>query len=62
MDRGVKTGLIHQGETLLRVLSRIYEEIQNRVPHMKIETMQDKNLEPYRTNIREKVWEAIKVK
>jgi hypothetical protein len=47
--RGAKKGLIHQGETLLRVLSRIYEEIQNRVSHMKIETMQDKNLEPYQT-------------
>ena len=49
MDATSEEGLIHQGETLLRVLSRIYEEIQNRVPHMKIETMQDKNLKPYQT-------------
>gem|GEM_PF-5525012 len=54
--------MINEGETLLRVLSRIYEEIQNKVPPMKIETMQDKNLEPYQTNIREIVWEVIKVK
>jgi hypothetical protein len=40
---------MHHGETLLRVLSLIYEEIQNRLPNMKIETMQDKNPEPYQT-------------
>jgi ribosomal protein S18 len=38
----------------VRVLSRIYEEIQNRVPHMKIETMQYKNLEPLSNLISEK--------
>lgn len=40
MDARRLDGSIHQGETSLRVLSRIYEEIQNRVPHMKNETMQ----------------------
>ena len=54
--------MINEDETLLRVLSRIYEEILYSAPHMKIETMQDKNLEPYQTNIREIVWEVIKVK